>query len=286
MNKNHSTESSLKAKDYYDSNDADNFYFHIWGGEDIHVGLYKEDDDSISDASRRTVEKMAAKIRHFPAGSKALDLGSGYGGSARHLARENGYHVQCLNISQVQNERNRELNLKQGLAVLVEVTDGSFEDIPFSENAFDLVWSQDALLHSGNRKRVFEEVDRVLRPGGEFIFTDPMQRFGTNPEILQPVLERIHLNSMGSIDDYESYAQELGWSVVEVDEMTPHLIEHYSRVLKELEQREASLHEHCSEDYMQKMKAGLAHWINAGKMDALSWGILRFQKKPENGTQH
>lgn len=28
------------ARDYYNSPDADNFYFHIWGGEDIHVGLY------------------------------------------------------------------------------------------------------------------------------------------------------------------------------------------------------------------------------------------------------
>ena len=24
---------------YYDSDDADRFYYHIWGGEDIHIGL-------------------------------------------------------------------------------------------------------------------------------------------------------------------------------------------------------------------------------------------------------
>lgn len=278
MNSEHSTESSLKAKDYYDSADADNFYYHIWGGEDIHVGLYEREGENIFEASRRTVERMSSKISHFPAGSKALDLGSGYGGSARYLAREKGYHVHCLNISVVQNERNRNLNLEQGLAALIEVTDGSFEDIPSSNASFDLAWSQDALLHSGNRKRVFEEVDRVLRPGGEFIFTDPMQRYGTNPEILKPVLERIHLESMGSIKDYESYAHDLGWKVVEVDEMTPHLISHYSHVLKELEKREESLKQQCSQNYIEKMKTGLTHWINTGKMDALSWGILRFQK--------
>ena len=27
------------AQEYYDSDDADNFYYHVWGGEDIHVGL-------------------------------------------------------------------------------------------------------------------------------------------------------------------------------------------------------------------------------------------------------
>ena len=25
------------ARDYYNSDDADNFYFMIWGGEDIHI---------------------------------------------------------------------------------------------------------------------------------------------------------------------------------------------------------------------------------------------------------
>lgn len=275
------TRPTLKAKDYYNSNDADNFYYHIWGGEDIHVGLYADEADTIFAASRRTVENMAAKVSHIPGGSKVLDLGSGYGGSARYLAREKGYHVQCLNISVVQNKRNRSLNQEQGLAVLVEVTDGSFEAIPFSDSSFDLVWSQDALLHSGNRQHVFSEVNRVLKPGGEFIFTDPMQRYGTDPEILKPVLERIHLDSMGSVDDYESYAQALGWTVMDVELLTPQLITHYSRVLNELEERKASLIQHCSQDYIEKMKIGLSHWINTGKMDALSWGILRFQK-PES----
>ena len=28
------------ARDYYNSSDADRFYATIWGGEDIHIGLY------------------------------------------------------------------------------------------------------------------------------------------------------------------------------------------------------------------------------------------------------
>ena len=35
------------ARDYYNSDDADHFYFHVWGGEDIHVGLYAHDDLSL-----------------------------------------------------------------------------------------------------------------------------------------------------------------------------------------------------------------------------------------------
>ena len=33
------------ARDYYNSDDADNFYHEIWGGEDIHIGLYRSTPD-------------------------------------------------------------------------------------------------------------------------------------------------------------------------------------------------------------------------------------------------
>ncbi len=52
---------------------------------------------------------------------------------------------------------------------------GVFEDIPEPDASVDVVWSQDAILHSDQREKVLPEVFRVLKPGGEFIFTDPMQ---------------------------------------------------------------------------------------------------------------
>ena len=30
-----------KAREYYNSDDADKFYYDVWGGEDIHIGLYE-----------------------------------------------------------------------------------------------------------------------------------------------------------------------------------------------------------------------------------------------------
>ena len=43
------------ARDYYNSDNAEAFYSTIWGGEDIHIGLYGEGEDSIAAASRRSV---------------------------------------------------------------------------------------------------------------------------------------------------------------------------------------------------------------------------------------
>lgn len=266
------------AKDYYDSGDADNFYYNVWGGEDIHIGLYKDDEEPIRDASRRTVERMAEKIAHRFPNARILDIGAGYGGSARFLASKWGVHVVCLNLSTVQNERNRKMNREQGLDHLIEVVDGSFEDLPFKEDTFDVVWSQDAILHSGARKKVFDEVDRVLRQDGEFIFTDPMQKTNADPEVLKPVLARIHLASMGSFDVYKQYAGELDWKTVEIERLSKYLPMHYSRVRGELEARDSELSQFCSQDYRERMKMGLSHWIDAGHKGVLDWGILHFSK--------
>jgi len=267
-----------RTEQYYDSADADEFYFRIWGGEDIHIGLYEAGETDICEASRRSVARIAGKIAHWPEGSRFLDIGAGYGGSGRYVAKKYGFQVSNLNLSKVQNKRDREITEKQGLSGKVEVIDGNFEELPFGDNAFDIVWSQESILHSGNRFKVFREVDRVLKPGGEFIFSDPMQKPGVSKDELQPVLDRIHLETMGSVEDYKKFAAELGWETLEVELIPDQLPNHYAAVLHNLESRADEIEGKVSTEYVENMKKGLRHWIDAGKKGLLDWGILHFRK--------
>ncbi|WP_116051996.1 class I SAM-dependent methyltransferase [Amycolatopsis palatopharyngis] len=264
------------ARDYYNSQDADSFYFSIWGGEDIHVGLYDHAEEDIATASRRTVERMAGKLALGPE-TRVLDIGSGYGGAARHLAKVYGCRVSCLNLSEVENERNRALTAEQGLTDLIEVVDGSFEDLPFEDNHFDVVWSQDAMLHSGDRIRVLQEVSRVLKPKGEFVFTDPMASDTCDKTALRPILDRLHLESMGSPEFYRRELNRLGMRSIEFDDHTEQLATHYGRVLTETERREAEISQRVSSDYLAPMKVGLRHWIDGGKAGDLAWGIFHIR---------
>ena len=272
------TTAAQRAQVYYDSPDADTFYYHVWGGEDIHIGLYSSPKISIREASRRTIERMAAQLTKIPSGARLLDIGSGYGGSARYLARHHGLHVTCLNLSTVQNVRNRKANQECGMETSIEVVDGNFENPPFANAFFDVVWSQDAILHSANRLKVFAEVNRILKPGGHFIFTDPMQTESADPKQLRPVLDRIHLESLGSITFYRDAAARMGWSEIDMVDLSPNLPVHYARIKEELERREEELAALCSGAYREKMKTGLQHWINAGRQGALRWGLLHFRK--------
>jgi sarcosine/dimethylglycine N-methyltransferase len=262
------------ARDYYNSDDADNFYFHVWGGNDIHVGLYNgQPDDSIDAASRRTVERMAGKVRITPE-TRVLDIGAGYGGAARYLARTYGCKVSCLNLSEVENRRNEEFNRAEGLDHLIEVKDGSFEDIPYQDNAFDLVWSQDAILHSGDRERVLEEVNRVLGSNGDFVFTDPMASDEANRKDLGPILARLHLDSLGSPGFYRRKLAALGRQSFEFDDLSEYLPLHYAKVLEVLESRESELADKIGEQYRANMKEGLRNWVAGGNGGNLAWGII------------
>ena len=190
------SEAVERAEAYYDSGEADAFYQAIWGGQDIHIGIYRDDAEPIADASRRTVESMADRLIRSDASTRVLDLGAGYGGSARYLADRFGCKVTCLNLSETQNALNRTLTAEAGLTELVDVVYGDFENIPEPDGSFDIVWSQDAILHSGNRTRVLDEVSRVLVGDGQFTFTDPMQSDTCPDGVLQPILDRIQLSTL------------------------------------------------------------------------------------------
>ena len=264
---------------YYDSDEADSFYREIWGGHDIHIGIYDHESDTVRAASSRTVAVMAARLPGLGAATRVLDLGAGYGGAGRHLASLYDCRVDCLNLSLVQNEANRRLCAEAGLGERVRVVHGSFESIPAEDDTYDVVWSQDAILHSGARERVLSEIARVLGPTGELVFTDPMQTDDCPPDVLQPVLDRIHLDSLASPGFYRKSLSALGFEEVHWTPMPGQLRRHYATVAAELDARRGEMLLRCGADYVTRMHEGLRHWVDAADRGYLTWGILHFRRR-------
>eukprot|EP01147_Barroeca_monosierra_P002627 gene2627-5529_t len=271
-----------KAQSYYDSSDAETFYSTIWGGENIHIGIYTEQEDSIADASHKAVENLVAHMPCLNTNCHVLDLGSGYGGTARYLASKFGCHVTGLNLSEVENERARRLNKEQGLADKITIIQGTFENVDLPNNIFDVVCSQDAFLHSGNRAKVVAEAARLMKPGGIFVFTDIMQADNCDKERLRPILERIHLTSFGSPASYRKAASMSGLVEEHFVNLTDHLVTHYSRVLNDMLTNEAKLRGRVSDDYLARMEKGLELWVSAGRDNQLVWPLFVFRKPKGN----
>jgi sarcosine/dimethylglycine N-methyltransferase len=270
-------EAQAATEAYYDSDDADGFYSMIWGGEDIHVGCY-EDTRDISEASVTTVDRMVSQLGRGDAKTSVLDIGAGYGGAARRIAGQRGWNVTCLNISDAQNDTNRYKNRGAGLQDKIEVHHGSFDDIPESDNSFDVVWSLDSILHARDRRKVLAEAYRVLKPGGDLIFTDPMQTDDVPDGVLQPVYDRLDLADLGSMRFYREAAQAVGFEIVDQIDLVHNLRTHYDRVREELEARRDELENKSSKEYLDNMLRGLKDWVDAADNGYLAWGIQRFRK--------
>lgn len=266
------------TKNYYDSKDAHYFYYKIWGGEDLHLGIYEAETDSIYEAGRRIIRRMAEKSNLAGKNARVIDLGGGFSGSARFLAKNYGWEVVVLNLSEEENRRGRRMNQEQGLDHLIEVVEGNFNNISYPDESFDIVWSQDAILHSDNRRKVLDEAYRVLKSGGELIFTDPMQTDDCPEDVLEPIYNRIHLRSLGSPAFYREYAVRIGFRDMGYETLDPHLTVHYTRILQEMENREDELAKVVSREYIRNMKKGLRHWIDGGRKGFLTWGIFHFKK--------
>src|SRR5699024_7327588 len=267
------------AQNYYNSDDAEHFYSTLWGGEDLHLGLYEADDEPVLDASNRTVARMAglAEDKLAP-GARVLDIGGGYGGGARTPAGKYGVGVISLNLSAVEHERARRLTAEREPGEQVTIVDGDFENIPYNSESFDIVWSQDALLHSGNRSRVLAEAERVLKPGGVFVFTDPMAADDVSITDLQPVLDRIQLETMGSPGFYREELTRRGLVERRFENHTEQLARHYGRIRRELDANRDELEQHISDQYLTNMRKGLQRWVKAGSDGLLAWGIMVFDK--------
>jgi len=107
--------------------------------------------------------------------SSVLELGCGSGGYALHLAENVGCPVVGLDVNAPGVRNANQLALARGLAgrARFEQRDAS-KDLPFYDNTFDAVFSNDVLCHLAGRPKVLCEMFRVLKPGGNMLFSDAL----------------------------------------------------------------------------------------------------------------
>ncbi|QEV16619.1 SAM-dependent methyltransferase [Streptomyces alboniger] len=267
------------ARDYYETSDVDTFYAYVWGGEDIHTGIYAHAGEAVADASRRTVERVADKVADLlTPEARVLDMGSGYGGPARYLAATFGCPVTALNISETQNRHHRTVNTERGLDGLIDVVTESFQDVPFEDGRFDVVWSQEAFCHSPDRARTLAEAVRALKPGGALAFTDLMADESASAQALRPVVSRLRVDGLATPDFYRRSLPGLGMSPVEFDDLSDQVGNHYVRLMEETHQREQELRTVISSDYVDTLLNSLSLWVDAAHRGQLRWGIFHCRR--------
>ncbi len=118
-------------------------------------------------ASRELLE--LAQIR---AQDRVLDIGAGLAGSARLLASVLGCRVDCVEPSADFRAGAALLNRLTGLDDRIEVHPGNALELPFADDSFDVVWMQNVGMNIADKRALYGEIYRVLKPGGRYAFQE------------------------------------------------------------------------------------------------------------------
>jgi MPBQ/MSBQ methyltransferase len=179
---------------------ADDGILEYYWGEHIHLGYYSPSEmkagykkKNFIQAKYDFIDEMMAFGNIRPVdyisvaeggnsvssrGVKVLDVGCGFGGTSRYLAKSLGRqaHVTGITLSPKQVERGTQLAAEQGLADQTQFTVMNALAMDFDDNTFDIVWACESGEHMPDKQAYISEMMRVLKPGGKFVMACWSQR--------------------------------------------------------------------------------------------------------------
>ena len=112
------------------------------------------------------------ELAQIEANDRVLDIGAGLAGPARMLAASPGCRVDCIELTADYCAGAELLNKLTGLEDLIDVHEGSALDMPYSDNSFEVAWMQNVGMNIEDKRGLYTEVCRVLKPGGRFAFQE------------------------------------------------------------------------------------------------------------------
>lgn len=188
--------------------------------------------DDVHDEIKERFYGCGSPIPHDLEGRTVLDLGSGTGRDCYLLSRLVGPEGRVLGVDMTDAQlevARRHVGwhtARYGYArPNVEFKKGYIEDLDgagIADNSVDVVVSNCVINLSPDKRRVFSEIFRVLKPGGELLFSDVFARRRV-PQALRrdPVLLGECLGGAMYTEDFRRMLLELGCADVRVLSTSP-----------------------------------------------------------------
>lgn len=200
--------------EHYDT--LDPWYLKLWG-EHVHHGLWKTGKETPELAVEQMVELVAEKAE-MKGGEDVCDIGCGYGAPARVFSEKWGAKVTGFTLSKKQQEyaRSKDPNSTYLLCDWFENT--------LPEKSFDVAISIESSEHMVDKARFFQEINRVLRPGGRFVTCAWLSKENPQPweikYLLEPICREGRLPNMGSVSDYFQLMKKAGFEKIQFEDLS------------------------------------------------------------------
>lgn len=156
-------------------NPSGEYHFHTGRSLARRLGYDSALVDSMPDAAVESFAGVANpfSLRSLEQGEEVLDTGSGGGFDCFVAAHQVGPPGKVIGVDMLPEmiEKARKTAESMGLKN-VEFREGLLEEIPVEDGWADVVISNGVINLCADKKRVFSELWRVLRPGGRLQFGD------------------------------------------------------------------------------------------------------------------
>ncbi|MBG0818119.1 class I SAM-dependent methyltransferase [Planomonospora sp. ID82291] len=259
-------------------------YLSFWDDDGVlHTGYFSGDDadDDYRAASERTSEVLAADAG-IDGSSYVLDVGCGCGNFMIHLARRFGCRGEGLDLSEERiafaREKLAEEDRRDPLDVVFR--HGSATRMPYADDTFTHVVSQDALCLVPDKPRSHSEAYRVLRPGGVFAFSDflqPKKEIGERAR--RHVYDRVKWNGGYSLVGYQSALEEAGFEIVLARNLESHIRQTYRVLGATARERAETAADPAARDWMLAFAESCAEIQIAIDHEEFGWGMFVARKR-------
>lgn len=147
---------------------------------DLHLGEERQGPGS-REATLRAIELAGLDRSRRLA---VADLGCGTGASAIVLAGALDAHVTGVDLVPEFTAALADRARREGLGDAIEARTGPIEELPFDDDAFDVIWSEGAIYNIGFERGV-RAWRRFLKPGGVLAVSEVTWRTEDRPEELE-----------------------------------------------------------------------------------------------------
>ena len=162
----HDRETDAEAIAYH--YDLSNDFYALWLDPEMvySCAYFPTGTEDLAGAQRAKLDHLCRKLR-LREGERLLDVGCGWGGLARHAAREYGAEVVGITLSRQQLALARERVAAEGLDDRVRLELMDYRDLP-RDGRFDKVVSVGMFEHVGhaNLGLYFRHLFDAVKPGG------------------------------------------------------------------------------------------------------------------------
>lgn len=269
------TPASLASFD--ETRKSESIFRNQWGGDDLHVGIYRNEKLRPFEASRLTTDRMLKLLPRIKRSTRILVIQSGFGTTARYIANEHNCKVDCLNDDPQQNAYNLAQIEADELTKKMTVTEGNVDYMPYAPETFDFVISQDSFSTTVEKRQMFRAIHRVMKPEGRLIFSAIMRGDDVSAEE-EAKLNNLPTEELLTREEYESDARRGFFQSIYGLNLSKHLSTHYSKLGDVLRENQEEISAKINKRFVERKMKTCTQMEELAQDGALRWGILMFQK--------